>query len=456
MAELPEENPSVRSVFLFNVQTGGGHMAQQQAPSTFDAIVVGSGPGGATVTRELARAGKNVLLLEWGGRPEIRGSFIQLASMVRRPGRGVLFTPDGIALFRNITTGGSSMSYYATAWEPPVEALKRFGIDVSRELEEIRSELPINVLPDELIGPFARRITDSARDLGYDWDKFRKFVYLEKCRPDCDKCIYGCPYGAKWTSRMFAEEATVLGGTTLINGARVGRVLVDRGKAIGVEFQMMGKAQRVWAPQIILSAGGIGSPVILRASGIRAAGQDFFFDPLIGVFGTVKGIKGGREFPMATGCHFEEEGYILSDYNLPAPLYMAFVCEVLRFDRLFSHSRTLQIMVKARDPLGGRLTDKGAVRKRLSAEDKGRLLHGCDRAKRILKHAGAKNIFKTWYIAAHPGGTVKIGDLVDSNLRTEIENLYVCDCSVIPSAWGLPPVFTILCLAKRLARHLTQ
>ena len=429
-------------------------MATHEFRSDFDVIVAGSGPGGATVTRELARAGRRVLLLEWGDRPDIRGSFIQLASMMRRPGRGVLFTPDGLALFRNVTTGGSSMSYYATAWEPPTERLKHYGIDVSRELEEIRRELPITALPDELIGPFARVIMASARDLGYRWEKMKKFVYWEKCRPNCDKCIYGCPHGAKWTARMYAEEA-VGSGATLLNGARVTRVLVENGKAVGVEFRMSGREQKALAPQVVLSAGGIGSPVILRASGIRAAGRDFFFDPLIGVFGTAKGIEGGREFPMATGCHFEEEGYILSDYNLPAPLYMAFACEVLRFDRAFSHSRTLQIMVKARDPLGGRLTNRGGVRKRLSAADKDRLHHGSERAKKILKHAGAKNIFRSWYIAAHPGGTVKIGDLVDSNLRTEIENLYVCDCSVIPASWGLPPVFTILCLARRLARHLS-
>ena len=122
-------------------------MAHRETRSTFDAIVVGSGPGGAAVTRELTRAGKQVLLLEWGEKPEIRGSFSQLAGMALRPGKGMLFTPDGLALFRNITTGGSSLSYYATAWEPPVEDLRRYGIDVEKEAQEMRAELPIIALP---------------------------------------------------------------------------------------------------------------------------------------------------------------------------------------------------------------------------------------------------------------------------------------------------------------------
>ena len=57
-------------------------------------------------------------------------------------------------------------------------------------------------------------------------------------------------------------------------------------------------------------------------------------------------------------------------------------------------------------------------------------------------------------MAAHPGGTVKVGQLVDSNLKTEYDNLYVCDCSIIPEAWGLPPTSTIIGLGKRLAKYL--
>jgi len=121
---------------------------------------------------------------------------------------------------------------------------------------------------------------------------------------------------------------------------------------------------------------------------------------------------------------------------------------------MFSRRNTLQIMIKAKDNLGGELTDRGGIRKNLDKLDKQKLRRGYERAKKILQNAGGKNIFKTGYLAAHPGGTVKIGELVDSNLKTEYENLYVCDCSVIPEAWGLPPTFTILGLGKRLAKHL--
>jgi choline dehydrogenase-like flavoprotein len=91
----------------------------------------------------------------------------------------------------------------------------------------------------------------------------------------------------------------------------------------------------------------------------------------------------------------------------------------------------------------------------LDKNDKRKLLAGYERAKEILKNAGAKDIYKTWHIATHPGGTVKIGELVDSNLKTEYENLYVCDYSVIPEAWGLPPTATIIGLGKRLAKYLS-
>jgi len=58
----------------------------------------------------------------------------------------------------------------------------------------------------------------------------------------------------------------------------------------------------------------------------------------------------------------------------------------IRFDQIFSRANTLQIMVKAKDELGGRLTDKGGIRKVLDKNEKQKLARGYGRAKEILKN----------------------------------------------------------------------
>jgi len=177
----------------------------------FDAIVIGSGPGGATVARELSRLGIRTLILERGTGAPIKGTMLQSVAMTLVPGRSLLFTQELLALVRAITVGGSSILAYATAFEPPYEMFESHGIDLSQEVEHIKSELPIGRLADHLVGPAARRIMASAQELGYTWTKLPKIVYQDKCRPHCDKCTMGCPYGAKWTARMFVDEACAQG-----------------------------------------------------------------------------------------------------------------------------------------------------------------------------------------------------------------------------------------------------
>jgi choline dehydrogenase-like flavoprotein len=141
--------------------------------------------------------------------------------------------------------------------------------------------------------------------------------------------------------------------------------------------------------------------------------------------------------------------------TLPKPMYQAFAMQVGRFDRLFAHRRTLSIMVKIRDQIGGRIGPRW-VDKSLQQADRNKFRHGVGMAKAILAQAGARHIFKSWHFAAHPGGSVRIGEGVDSDLQTSTPGLYVCDASVIPQAWGLPPTLTLLCLGKRLGGHLAK
>jgi choline dehydrogenase-like flavoprotein len=421
-----------------------------------DVIVVGTGPGGATVAKELSQRNKRVLILEWGDNDPLTGSFWQGARALLVPGKSLLLTNQLLGLARGITTGGSSIYYCATCFPVPFEMLKSYGIDIVNEVEETITEIPVAPLKDEMVGPMSKRITESAHDLGYNWEKLDKFMYQDRWKPEYKFGHYGDPHRVKWSARMFVEEA-LDNGAVLMNRAKVTKVIIEDKTAVGVEYTKGRKISKVFASKVIISAGGIGTPVILRASGIKRAGYAFFFDPLIGVRGTIKDINvPNSEIPMSAGVHMEDEGYMMTDLAHPFAFTALFAAEVFRFDKMFDRSNTLQIMVKAKDNLGGRLTDRGGVRKNLDKNDKWKLLRGYERAKRILNNAGAKDIFKTWYLAAHPGGTVKIGEIVDSNLKTEYENLYVCDCSVIPEAWGLPPTSTIIGLGKRLAKHLSK
>lgn len=420
----------------------------------YDVVVVGSGPGGATVARELNKQNKRVLLLEWGSNAPVSGNMFNFFLNAGLPFKSLLFTNlKFLTMVRGICTGGSSIFYCATAFDPPYDLLRKYGIDLEQEVAELKAEIPMAPASDAIMGPGAKRIMESAQDLGYNWNRLNKFIYQDKCIADCWKCSYGCPYGAKWTARNFVEEA-VEGGVNLVNGAKVTRVLFEGDTAVGVEYKKNFMTHTVTADKVILAAGGVGTPKILRHSGIYGAGYDFFFDPLIMVFGAVKDVKGKGEIQMAAGAHMDD-GYLMVDLDFPLPVYLAQTIPKGRVDRAMAYSNNLMIMIKIKDDLGGRMTWQGGIRKSLSKEDKLKFKKGCGQAKDILKNAGAKGIFTGWTLAAHPGGTAKVNDIVDSNLKTVKNNLYVCDCSVIPEGWGLPPTLTLLALGKRLAKHLS-
>lgn len=426
---------------------------QTRTPERYDVVVVGSGPGGAAVALELARAGKRVLILEQGSAAPVTGTLGQMAVMAAVPGRGAFVHRDASLLVQGITAGGSSTINFATAAAPPIPMFAAHGIDLAPALRDLRAELPIGPLPDSLVGPMATRIMEAARSLSLDWQKLDKMIRPQICRSGCWRCVYGCPFGAKWTARDFVDEA-VENGATLLDGAKVLRVIVENGAASGVEFMRGGVRQRALAKLVVLAGGGIGSPRLLHNSGLMPASASFFSDPVVAVMGSVPDLDGGAEVPMAAGMRLDADGISLADMTLPKPMYQGFTAQIGRFDRLFAHRRTLSIMVKIRDEIGGSIGPRW-VDKTLHAADRKKLKDGADMARSILKAAGARHIFKSWHFAAHPGGSVRIGVGVDRDLRTQTVGLYVCDASVIPEAWGLPPTLTLLCLGKRLGSQLS-
>jgi choline dehydrogenase-like flavoprotein len=421
-------------------------------PTTVDAIVVGTGPGGASVARELARAGVRVLMLEQGGADPLAGTLTQMAAMAAVPGRGAFVHRDASLLVGGTTLGGSTAVNFVTAAPPPPGMFEALGIDLQPALASLRAELPLAPLPDNLVGPMAARIAEAARAAGLDWRKLDKMIRPQSCRSGCWRCLYGCPFGAKWSARDFVEEAQ-RHGARLAERSKVLRVLVEGGRAAGVEVQSGGAQRIVRAPLVVLAGGGIGSPRLLHASGLGRRHAPFFSDPVVAVMGSVDDIDGGAEVPMVAGMHLEDEGIALADLTLPRPMYQAFATQVGRLDRLLAHRRTLSVMVKIRDEIGGAVGPRWAD-KRLTALDRAKLAKGVALARSILAQAGARQVFSSWHFAAHPGGSVRIGAGVDADLASATPGLYVCDASVLPGPWGLPPSLTLLALGVRLGRQL--
>jgi len=209
---------------------------------------------------------------------------------------------------------------------------------------------------------------------------------------------------------------------------------------------------------VILAAGGLATPVILQKTGIEDAGSNLFGDLIVNTYGVTKNISQLREPSMAlvdTEFH-KSKGFILSTWPQPSALYRFVEAGVK--GAILPAARTLGIMTKSADDPIGRVYADGSFSKPVTENDRARLKEGSEIAKEILIKAGAdgKSIVVGNPFGAHPGGTAAIGKILDKDLQTKIDNLYVCDASVFPTSLGAPPILTIAALGKRLAKALVS
>ncbi len=431
-----------------------------------DVIIVGSGPGGATVARELARskAGLGVTLLEhgrdWRTNP-LYGTYP--GGLMYTDKASFLTTQEGLSIVRPLMVGGATGMYCGCAARPLPWWQTRYGIDLAAYADETTAELNIAPLPAIWRGLASTRLAEAAADLGMDWFPQDKFMQPARAPRgfDCDAtCMLGCRCGAKWHAAEFVDEA-VAQGLDLWTGAQVLRVLTENGRAAGVWGKWRGQAFAIYAPVVILAAGGIGTPLILQRSGLPAAGQGMTMDTTVMVYGHApyKGI--GHEPPMTWSYADDDLGVLYSTLIDP---WLNYPIVALRKGpaypltwRRWGH--TLGVMIKLKDEISGFVQAKKRgfiVSKGLTTQDRTRLTAAEMVASRILRQAGCHpdTIFTTPLRGTHPSGTVRIGRMLTTDLETEIENLYVCDASVFPEALARPTVLTIITLAKRLSDHL--
>jgi hypothetical protein len=179
-------------------------------------------------------------------------------------------------------------------------------------------------------------------------------------------------------------------------------------------------------------------------------------DLFVNMYGITDGVNLLHEPTMALihREHQESRGFILSPFINH--------WKICRYAELGTPGltvpmdRLIGLMIKIRDEAGGRVYADGTVSKGVTAADRDKLRAGAHAAREILIGAGAsrETLLTSVPQGPHPGGTAAIGKVVDDGLQTAVENLFVCDGSVLPTSPGLPPILTIVALAKRLAKAL--
>ena len=398
-------------------------------------IIVGTGAGGAIIARELAKNDIPVTIIE-------KGPYIESKDALNYYDK---YNED-VDLLTTTCIGGATIVSMSNMVRALDEELYDYGINLKEEYEYVEELIGVHQLDDSHIGAGTQLFLDAGRELGLNTLKMPKGIREEDCI-QCGKCAFGCPADAKWSGKDFVDEA-VEEGAELICDAEVISVIVEDGKAKGVKYIKDENEESVFADTVVLSAGAIGSTLILRSVGIDA-GRELFFDPFVSVGGYLKDINFNTEVQMA--------GLVIGRNFVLSPHFSSFIKGNIDIDGV-DDKDILSIMVKTPDECRGYVDDDGDVVKINTIQDIRYLAEGVATAGFILEKAGVdpNTIGSTVYRGAHPGGTAPIGKIVDSNLETEIDGLFVSDASVLPVSPGKPPILTILALSKRLSDYLKK
>lgn len=429
-----------------------------------DIVIVGSGPGGSTVARQLARSnsGLGITLLErgrdWRKNP-LYGTYPGAMAYTDRA--TFLYTKEGISIVRPLMLGGATSMYLGCAARPLPWWREKYSIELEDFAEETIRELAIAPLPSELRGQASTRIAEAGNELGMDWFPQDKFMQPSRSpRFNCRaSCILGCRCGAKWNAAEYVDEA-IAEGLDLWTGARVEKVLHGGGSVYGVRGRKGRQRFVIEAGIVVLAAGGLGSPRILANSGFKEAGQGMALDTTSMVYGQAPYQGIGDDPPMTWSSADDEFGAMFSTLidpwlNYPVVMLAKSPAQISTWRRW---GQTLGVMIKLKDQISGRIDRRGRISKGMTAQDQERQARAEEVARSILLRAGCdpETLFTTPLRGTHPSATVRVDTMLSRDLQTEVQGLFVCDASVFPEALARPTVLTIISLAKRLAAKLVE
>jgi choline dehydrogenase-like flavoprotein len=255
-----------------------------------DAVVVGSGAGGAPAAAALAEAGLEVLLLETGARWETGDFTGDEAQMLARLMKAATASDSGMELYAGACVGGSTVVNDALCWRPPPEVLARWrdehglaGLSEAALAPHVdRAWAEIGAAPTGRanLSRNARLLASGAARLGWAGEAMARNV--RGC-VNLGLCNLGCPSGAKQSALVTWVPRAERAGARVLPLAQVERVRIEAGRVRGVEGVRLDPATGapagalgVDAPLVVLAAGVLETPALLLRSGI-AAGEGLQF-----------------------------------------------------------------------------------------------------------------------------------------------------------------------------------
>ncbi len=425
------------------------------------AIIVGSGAGGATIARELSEKGMEVVILESGGdfKPFTRRlSWTEPLRKMGLMGNEKTITrlfpylettrsSEELVLVRGHGTGGSTVLSCGNMVRAD-EGLKEIGLNLDSEFQELEDLIGVKEFPKKRWRPLTQKMFQSAEKMGLEPQATPKAVDAVKC-VSCGLCELGCANQSRWDSRRFLEDA-IQNGAILKIKTPVKKVLLENGRVSGVEIKSGISSKAVYGDLVVLSAGGIGTAQILKASDLPAQDK-LWTDIVLTLGGVAPGAKMLKEPPMV--WYSQQKDYILSPYvDILSHWFHKPWKNVSINDRV-------GMMVKLADLEEGAVYENGKVHKEISQDDKQKLEVAVSLAREIMENSGVSGPYvKGMYNGGHLGGTVPLekSDVGDMRPNYLPEGLWIGDLSLAPRSQGMPTILLTAALGLKVARKILE